>query len=199
MYYSVICLHGLLSAEYLKYWRHLVLACRYLCQPTLQPNDIIIADALLLKFCKRTEELFGKNMITPNMHTSCHLRECVLDYGPLNHFWLFEFEHFNGILGQLPNNNRSIETQIMQCFITDTEIMCIPMPSEFQKDFKHLLTFQRKFVGTVGSVDADVSEELEVPHSAKRSVFNYSELEEMKKVFLSLNPTCTELEVCSTF
>ena len=106
LHYSIICLHGLLSTEHLECWRHLVLACRYFCQPTLQANDVIIADALLLKFCKRTEELFGKDMITPNMHMSCHLRECVLDYGPLNHFWLFAFERFNGILGQLPNNNR---------------------------------------------------------------------------------------------
>ena len=35
LHYSIICLHGLLSSEYLQCWRHLVLACRYLCQPIL--------------------------------------------------------------------------------------------------------------------------------------------------------------------
>ena len=33
--------------------------------------------------------------------------------------------------------------QIMQRFITNPEIMCIPMPSKFQEGFKHP-TFQRK-------------------------------------------------------
>ena len=86
MHYSIICLHGMLSSEVLECWRHFVLACRYMCQPVLTRNDIAIGDALLLKFCSRTEALFGKDIITPNMHMSCHLRECVLDYGPLNHF-----------------------------------------------------------------------------------------------------------------
>ena len=97
-------------------------------------------------------------MITPNMHMSCHLRECVLDYGPLNHFWLFAFKRFNGILGQLPNNNRSIETQMMQRFISDTQIMRIEMPIEHQEHFKPLLTFQKKNIGTVGSDDVDDNE-----------------------------------------
>ena len=70
---------------------------------------------------------------------SCHLKECVLDYGPLNHFWLFSFERFNGVLGQIPNNNRSIETQMMQRFLCDTQIMRIPMPNEYQDEFKPLL------------------------------------------------------------
>ena len=198
LHYSVICLHGLLSTAYLECWRHLVLACRYLCQHTLQQNDVIIADALLLQYCKRAEQLVGKDFITPNMHMSCHLRECVLDYGPLNHFWLFAFERFNGVLGQLPNNNRSIETQMMQRFISDTQIMRIPLPSEYQDDFKPLLSFQKKFVGTVGSEEVNV-DDLQVPHGAKVSVFNYSEVDEVKRVILSLHPTCTELEVCSTY
>ena len=163
-----------------------------------QQNDVIIADALLLQYCKRAEQLVGKDFITPNMHMSCHLRECVLDYGPLNHFWLFASERFNGVLGQLPNNNRSIETQMMQRFISDTQIMRIPLPSEYQDDFKPLLSFQKKFVGTVGSEEVNV-DDLQVPHGAKVSVFNYSEVDEVKRVILSLHPTCTELEVCSTY
>ena len=198
LHYSIICLHGLLSTEYLECWRHLVLACRYFCKNTLTQNDVAIADALLLQFCKRTERLFGNDIITPNMHMSCHVRECVLDYGPLNHFWLFAFERFNGILGQLPNNNRSIETQMMQRFISDTSAMRIPTPSEYQDEFAPLLTFQRKFVGTVGSDEVN-NDELQVPHGAKVSVFNSSELDEVNAVMASLHPTCSKVDVCSTF
>ena len=151
MHYSIICLHGMLSSEHLECWRHFVLACRYICQPVLKPEDVRIADALLLKFCSRTELLFGKDVITPNMHMSCHLRECILDYGPLNHFWLFAFERFNGILGQLPNNNKSIETQMMKHFIADTEIFRVPIPTEFKDDFEWLYDQMRSIVvGTPG-------------------------------------------------
>ena len=31
IHYSIICLHGLLSSEYIECWRHFVLACRLLC------------------------------------------------------------------------------------------------------------------------------------------------------------------------
>ena len=91
--------------------------------------------------------MFGKEVNTPNMHMSCHLRECILDFGP---FWLFAFERFNGILGQLPTNNRSVEVQMMKR-LYDTEIMCVPTPTEFREDFEHLLSFHRGPVGTLGN------------------------------------------------
>ena len=81
VHHSIISLHGMLSSEILECWWHFVLACRYLCQPILTQDDVKIGDALLLKFCSRTEALFGKNIITPNMHMSCHLQECIR---PLN-------------------------------------------------------------------------------------------------------------------
>lgn len=121
IHYSVICLYGLLSAVNLECWRHLVLACRILCKFSLTHDDVIIADALILRFCKRMEELFGKQLITPNMHMSCHIHECILDYGPLQNFWLFSFERFNGVLGKLPNNNRSIEVQMMRRYLSDAD------------------------------------------------------------------------------
>lgn len=90
---------------------------------------------------------------------------------------------------------------MMQRFISDTQIMRIAMPSEYQDYFKPLLTFERRFVGTVGSGTGDVcvDEGLLVPHSTKRSVFNSSELEEIRRVLLLLRPTCTQLEVYSTY
>lgn len=37
----------------------------------------------------------------------------------MSSFWLFSFERFNGILGDEPSNNRSIEIQLMNCFMQD--------------------------------------------------------------------------------
>ncbi len=75
-----------------------MLACRILTKKELTASEIILADALLLQFC-RTQRLYGTEVITPNMHLHCHIRSCVEDYGPSHGFWLFAFERYNGILG----------------------------------------------------------------------------------------------------
>ena len=61
----------------------------------------------------------------------------------------FAFERFNGILGQLPNNNKLIEVQMMKCFLSDTEIMKISLSVEFMKEFHDLMNSQRNNVGTL--------------------------------------------------
>ena len=151
VHYSVICLHGLLSSEHMECWRHFVLACRLLCKTEISKDEVTIADALLVHFCRRIERLFGNEVITPNMHMCCHLCECILDYGPVNHFWLFAFERFNGILGQLPTNNRSIETQMMKRFLNDTQVMRVPLLTEFSDELETLTRFRSHSVGTIGN------------------------------------------------
>lgn len=107
-HFSIIVLRDLLPSDHLECWRHLVLACRIICLKTLTPDQVKLADALLLQYCKRVERMYGGDVTTPNMHYCCHLESCINDYGPAHSFWLFSFECFNGVLGKLPNNNRSI-------------------------------------------------------------------------------------------
>ena len=189
-HYSIMCLHGLLSTEHLECWRHLVLACRILCKFTLTRNEIVIADALLLQFCRRTELLFGKDVITPNMHMSCHIKECILDYGPINNFWLFSFERFNGVLGKLPHNNRSIEVQMMRRFLSDTNSMRIELPNDFKEDFEQHFQFNKTFVGTLGqneikhySDHEPQNNDIELPHNYKRCILSSSEVIELAQHF----------------
>ena len=120
----------MVSAEVLECWRHFVLACHYLLKCELTNIDIQIADALLLKFCTRFQILFGGDRVTPNMHLHCHVRQCVLDYRALRNFWLFAFEHYNGIIESLPTNNRNIEKQLMRKFLRECQISCIHLPEE---------------------------------------------------------------------
>ena len=72
-----------------------------------------------MKFCKRVEHMYGEEIITPNMHMHGHLKELILDYGPMQEFWLYSFERYNGILGKQPTNNKAIEPQLMQRFLRD--------------------------------------------------------------------------------
>ena len=126
LYFSIISLRNIVTGDVLECWRHFVLACRVLCCKSLSNDQVKLGDALLLQFCRRTENLFGSQYITPNMHLHCHLHDCILDYGPLHGFWCYAFERYNGILGAMPNNKRSIETQLMQRFLRENQILSSP-------------------------------------------------------------------------
>ena len=118
-YYSLYCLYQILPREHLECWRHFVLASRLLCKHQLSKDEVRIADALLLQFCRRFEVLYGPEAVTPNIHLHAHLADCIEDYGPMSNFWLFSFERLNGVLGNEPTNNRSIEVQLMTRFLKD--------------------------------------------------------------------------------
>ena len=96
--YSVFALHGVIGDSHFKCWCYLVDSCIILCQTVVTATQINIAHTLLLEYCQLFETLYGPESCTPNMHMSCHLRECLLDYGPFMSFWCFPYERYNGIL-----------------------------------------------------------------------------------------------------
>ena len=73
-----------------------------------------MAHCLFRKFGKQLEQLYGKEFITPNNHLHMHLRDCVIDFGPVYSYWLFAFERFNYNVSNLCTNKRNIEVQIMR-------------------------------------------------------------------------------------
>ena len=93
--------------------------------------------------------MYGTDIITPNMHMHCHLRASVEDYGPVHGFWRFAFEHYNCILGKIPCNNLSIETQLMQHFLGDNEILSTHLPEEFSSELKPLFPKQVQASGSL--------------------------------------------------
>ena len=106
--YSLHALHGLLPDEHLNCWWLFVQACNILCQLTISQSDILRGDRYLYEFSQHYEHLYGKEYCTTNMHLHCHIAECLLDYGPAHTTWCFSFECCNGILGSMPNNNKSL-------------------------------------------------------------------------------------------
>ena len=80
------------------------------------------------------------------LHMHCLLIECVFDYGPLYEFWLFPFERYNGLLGELPHNNRSIELQLMNWFIRDKSSL---LPDEFKEELGLLILQAKHNVGSL--------------------------------------------------
>ena len=68
------------------------------------------------------------------MHLHGHLKECLLDYGPIYNFWCFSFERFNGILSNFKTNNRCIEIQLMRKLLS--------LPDEFGEHFLPIFSHQ---------------------------------------------------------
>lgn len=135
-HFSIIVLRDKLPSEHLECWRHFVLACRILCLKALTVNQVKLADTLLVQYCKRVERMYGRDVITPNMHYCCHIASCIFDFGPAHDFWLLSFERFNGVLGKLPNNNRSIEVQMMKRLQTDIQATSVSYPVQFEDQFR---------------------------------------------------------------
>ena len=147
--YSVPCLYRVIGCDNLECWRHFVLACRILCQQSLTLTDVNLADGLLLQFCRRVQRMYGNNVITPNMHMHCHLKEVVLDYGPVYGFWLFSYERYNGILQHQSTSNRCVEVQIMRRFLQDNIAYAFQLPAEFHNEFGDLSTLQQRMTGSL--------------------------------------------------
>ena len=90
--FSIYALKDILPQKHLECYRYFVIACKYLCNRTINKTNLTIADTYLIKFCKKFEELYGEGRVTPNMHLHGHLKDCILEMGPVYCFWLFSFE-----------------------------------------------------------------------------------------------------------
>ena len=184
--YSIPALFDVLPPEHLECWRHFVLACRILCQHSLSYLELNLADALLMQFCKHVERMYGEDIVTPNMHMHGHLKEVLLDYGPMEEFWLFSFERYNGVLGRQPTNCRAVETQLMNRFLKDNWASSFSFPNEFVEDFRPFCDFdiyKRMGEGENSSVTAD---EIKLPSKHSRGVLTGNEIDALGQLYLKL-------------
>ena len=146
------------------------------------------------------QSVFGKHLITPNMHMHCHLRSCVLDFGPLHGFWLYAFERYNGLLGSMPHNNHSIEVQIMNRVLKDNEVFRAEskLPVEFSDDFLPLfpkfhtsgslsetLNYKDFFQTAAWTIDSDGLNVTLPPHYT-RQVLNETEFSFLQDLYSKL-------------
>ena len=69
-----------------------------------------------------------------HMHSHLYFYSCICDYGPLHTFWLYAFEPYYVILGLMPNNNCSIEIQLMSRFLRDSQNLSYLLPKDFTED-----------------------------------------------------------------
>ena len=135
--YSPILLKGILPRKHLRCWLLSVRACSITKSRIISVNETKSADLFLLQFCKCFQTLYGVENCTPNIHLHTHLKECILDYGPLHTFWCYAFERYNGILGSIQTNGKSVESQLMRRFCREQELNNLQLPDD--TDFLCLL------------------------------------------------------------
>lgn len=155
-------------------------------------DDVTLADALLMEFCRRVQHLYGEAAVTPNMHMHTHLKEDLVNYGPVYEFWSFSYERYNGILGNQPTNNRLPEPQLMQRFISDNSAYSFQFPDEFQDELSSLCTAEAKQTGSVADTLADFCSLYTLPPRSKYSILDDQDREYLKVLFSKLNPLGTQ-------
>ena len=73
------------------------------------------------------------------MHIHCHLKENLLDYGPIHSYWCFGFKRYNGILGNIATNNRSVELQLMWKLNISHTLNSTLLTADGNKSFQQLI------------------------------------------------------------
>ena len=168
---SPIILKEILPPVHYRCWSF-VEACYLLCCRSVSLRSVDKADDLLLEFCTTFVNLYGADFSTANMHMHCHLKESIVDYGSVYSFWLFSFERFNGLLGAIPSNKRSIEPQLMKRFVCDQQLHSESLVSEL--DASNTREILSSFHVLKGSVSQQTNSETIHSLSSILSTVQYS-------------------------
>ncbi len=118
--YSLPAFRKVIPGEYLEIWAVFVEACQLISKPVVSQQDINDADLKFCEYIRLLQKKFGHEVIKPNHHMSCHLKECIEDFGGVYTTWLFAFERLNGFLGDYKTNNKVIEVTLMRKVLSDS-------------------------------------------------------------------------------
>ena len=96
--FSLVTLKGVIPTSDYSCWKYFVQVCSLVCSKAISIHSINQCDQFLVTFCTWFERLYGSMLCTPHMHLHCHIKECLLDYGPGCSFWLFACERMTIII-----------------------------------------------------------------------------------------------------
>lgn len=99
-----------------------------------------------------------------------HLKECIVDFGPVYAFWLFGCERLNGIMGSYHTNNRNISVQLTRRFLDSVQYTYCNWPREVSAEFVPLLEQFRYNQGSLLQAHFDTSEKEIIPLSPVKEV-----------------------------
>ena len=147
--YSLYALKEILPGDHYNCWVLFCQACIVLLQPVIHDSELHEADEKLVRFCKTFQNLYGAHKCTPNMHLHCHIRETIVDYGPVYSTWCFAFERFNGILQSFQKSWIHPEIQLLSKFLNFQNVLAAEFPFSLPLDVVDILHLQSSKVREV--------------------------------------------------
>ncbi|XP_046395709.1 cytoplasmic dynein 2 heavy chain 1 [Ischnura elegans] len=154
VFYCIVCLDGVLKNKYIAHLGMLSTALYLLLQKSVRPEDVVIANDLIMKYIFLFQEFFGKEQMVYNTHLLTHLAKGVLNWGPLWTVNTFPFEGQNRFLLQLQRSPNQVACEIVRKFITFNAFpkLCEKyLPSESVLEFSEEMIDKRlKFLINVG-------------------------------------------------
>lgn len=176
----MVALKGRISVADYDLWKLFVGACSIICSPLITRENILEAHELIVRF---------------NMHLSCHLQQCLRDFGPSHTFWCFGFERMNVVLGSSSTNNHSVEVQLMHRFVDSVQFGTIAQSiegeSEFRAIYDILVKMNKDACGTANSILYAHTEPL-MDRNASEFVLKYNSMVHISGTQLPQVLTATE-------
>jgi hypothetical protein len=155
LYYSLPLFKAVgVHIVYIRAWTQFVQACWILCARTITREQIDVAVYHIKRFCHiistATTEYdvenkfrcrFGSVMLKVNHHlAACHLKDVLLDYGPMCAYWAFPLERFDGLTADVHTNGSNIEVSMLRNFFqTDRAINVVMKDKAFVSSLSTML------------------------------------------------------------
>ena len=122
LFYSPVILRNELPRPYYEHRLLLVHAMHLLIAPALTLNDISKAELCLVKFVTMTQELYGTEHVSYNVHLLTHLADSVRYWGPLWSCSAFIFEDACGKLLQLFFGTQAVQMQVFRYYFAKQKL-----------------------------------------------------------------------------
>jgi len=117
LYYSLICLDGLLPKKYVKHWLLYVYSINIYLKTKILDDQYITATFVIRKFVLDVEKLYGIHFMSYNIHLLLHIPAAVQKFVALWAWSTFPFESFNYILQNSFNGTQYVPDQIYKFYV----------------------------------------------------------------------------------
>ncbi|XP_037572456.2 uncharacterized protein LOC119454715 [Dermacentor silvarum] len=114
LWFSLPCLDGILTTEYLKHFTLLIKGVSLLLMDNVSSTDVSENASLLVKFVVGVQFLYEEKEMTFNVHQLLHLPKSVVLQGPLWSHSCFVFESNIGHVKELVTSAKGVPIQIVE-------------------------------------------------------------------------------------
>ncbi|CAN7996964.1 unnamed protein product, partial [Ixodes hexagonus] len=151
LYFSLVCLDGILPQRYFKHFSLLVRGIFLLLQDKITPSDIAESTDCLVQFVVGVQFMYSEKEMTSNVHQVLHLSRSVVLQGPLWAHSCFCFEANMGKLKNLVTSANGVPHQVMmRVMMGHTVNACKTAASPRVREFTRCTTTNGEPVALLG-------------------------------------------------